>query len=176
MRNSRTRTSGPSQVSEIRKSSPVLASVFLSGHDEEGVMEVGLWGDLGNCICKSWAKSFSPASGGPSSSGMSRQHSNMARDLESRERDGTERNESPWPASDERFFQKREGRRLPTTAEQVPVYCTVTHSEALEPAAAAPVARHEATGSAAVSAALSSLRLASACPTWTWYGSVWHFP
>ena len=95
MRNSRTRTSGPSQVSEIRKSSPVLASVFLSGHDEEGVMEVGLWGDLGECICKSWAKSFSPASGGPSSSGMSRQHSNMARDLESREK--TERNETKTP-------------------------------------------------------------------------------
>jgi hypothetical protein len=120
MRDSRTRTSRLSQVSEIRKSSPVLASVFLSGHDEEGVMEVGLWGDLGNCICKSWAKSFSPASGGPSSSGMSRQHSNMARDLESRERererDGTERNENPWPASDERLFQKKakaEGFLLP---------------------------------------------------------------
>ena len=107
MRNSRTRTSGPSQVREIRKSSPVLASVFLSGHDEEGVMEVGLWGDLGDCICKSWAKSFSPASGGPSSSGMSRQHSKMARDLESREKDGTKRNETPWPAQDERLFQTK---------------------------------------------------------------------
>ncbi len=64
---------------------------------------------------------------------------------------------------------------LPATTEQVPVYCTVTHSEALEPAAAAAIARHATTGSAALSAALSLLRLASACPAWTWNGLVWHF-
>lgn len=115
------------------------------------------------------------ASGGPSSSGMSRQHSNMASDLQSRREGKTERKETIPPCwlQMSGYSKQREGRRLPATTEQVPVYCTATHPEPLEPAAAAAIARH--TGSAALSAALSPLRLASACPAWTWYGLVWHF-